>query len=307
MVSAAETAASIHGELSKIVQDLRAKNPESIRIEQLDKDLKGLLRPESERVEWLSTNPAVRNVAQKYLSSNTCSLAITHIPAPVALFGSLSPNVSESDVMTLTSMMTAASGEVSLSIAINMEPLASTPWEQGYEFADSAREKFQGLQSTDAVDIEGILTEIGVEVKEVALTDSKVRAVALCGPGWKPQIAVNTCCASNVTPPGRRFTLAHELCHLLFDQQSGVQLAIASGPWAPKRIEQRANAFAAMLLIPSRKLHEYDTHWTPEMITNTAQRFQVGRKTLINHLTNLALITHSESEDLEEDLLFRST
>ena len=46
----------------------------------------------------------------------------------------------------------------------------------------------------------------------------------------------------------RRFTLAHELCHLIHDRGYGARLAIASGPWAPADVEQRANAFAAMLL-----------------------------------------------------------
>ena len=62
---------------------------------------------------------------------------------------------------------------------------------------------------------------------------------------------VNECYAPNADEVGRRFTLAHEFCHLLFDQDQGQALAVASGPWAPRAIEQRANAFAAMFLMPA--------------------------------------------------------
>ena len=301
LVPAAETAAAIHAELSKLVQGLQAMNPESIRIQQLNDGLESLLRPESERVQWLSPIPAVQQLAQGYLS-NTASLTIAHIPAPVTLFGSLSPNVSEKDVETLIGLMTTSSTEVSSSIAMVVELLTATPWEQGYELAEIAAAKFVQYQNEDAVEIEGILSGIGVAVMEVELTDRGIRAVALCGAGWKPQIAVNQSCGRNTTPPGRRFTLAHELCHLLFDQEFGSPLAIASGPWAPKKIEQRANAFAAAFLIPSGRVQEHSGQWTIEAILDAARRFQVGRLPLINHLKNLNLITSTESDDLEEAL-----
>ena len=44
--------------------------------------------------------------------------------------------------------------------------------------------------------------------------------------------------------------IGHELCHLLHDRSFGSRLVIVSGPWAPRAIEQRANAFAAWLLMP---------------------------------------------------------
>ena len=60
----------------------------------------------------------------------------------------------------------------------------------------------------------------------------------------------------------RRFTLAHELCHLLVDRDKGARLAIVSGPWAPLDVERRANAFAAALLMPEAAVAKAVAHAT---------------------------------------------
>jgi hypothetical protein len=49
---------------------------------------------------------------------------------------------------------------------------------------------------------------------------------------------------------------AADECHLLVDRERAVSLAIASGPWAPHDLEQRANAFAAAFLMPSELVGE---------------------------------------------------
>src|SRR5439155_10894386 len=85
---------------------------------------------------------------------------------------------------------------------------------------------------------------------DVPLRDRGIRAVSVAGPQHRPSVLLNPGHATYASGAGRRFTLAHELCHLLFDRGYGARLAIASGPWAPRDIEQRANAFAAMLLMP---------------------------------------------------------
>ena len=54
-------------------------------------------------------------------------------------------------------------------------------------------------------------------------------------------------------PRAQRFTLAHELCHMLHDRSYGARLAIASGPWAPWGIEKRANALLAGAGVPMRR------------------------------------------------------
>ena len=99
----------------------------------------------------------------------------------------------------------------------------------------------------------------------------------------------------------RRFTLAHELCHLLHDRSQGARLAMASGPWAPKAIEQRANAFAAWLLMPPESLNSAIASAgspidSPESVSVVAGRLDVSRATLVEHLYNLGYI-HEEARD----------
>jgi Zn-dependent peptidase ImmA (M78 family) len=97
----------------------------------------------------------------------------------------------------------------------------------------------------------------------------------------------------------RRFTLAHELCHLLLDREYGDELAIASGPWAPLAIEQRANAFAAAFLMPTWLLRDALATATapvddPETIKSVSTRLRVSASSLIDRFYNLGEITFEE-------------
>jgi Zn-dependent peptidase ImmA (M78 family) len=94
------------------------------------------------------------------------------------------------------------------------------------------------------------MRSLGVAVHDVALTDKKLRAVSFAGDGLAPTTLVNGDSHAFAAERRRRFTLAHELCHLLFDRDRGARLAIASGPWAAADVERRANAFAASILMP---------------------------------------------------------
>ena len=108
---------------------------------------------------------------------------------------------------------------------------------------------------------------------------------------------------SNGHKAGRRFTLAHELCHLLFDREQGRALAVASGPWAPRAIEQRANAFAAMLLMPAslvkRTLAELEVAVaTKEGVNTVAERLGASRHAVLNHLANLGFVDETDRQRL---------
>jgi hypothetical protein len=60
---------------------------------------------------------------------------------------------------------------------------------------------------------------------EIELDDPGIRAVSLAGGGRQATVALNTNYPYHDSPPVKQFTLAHELCHLLFDQRFGVELA----------------------------------------------------------------------------------
>lgn len=91
------------------------------------------------------------------------------------------------------------------------------------------------------------VTDLGITLTRVALQDSALRAVTLLHDDARAVIAINSTYEGGTTDHVVRFTLAHELAHLVYDRLQTATLAIASGPWAPRRIEQRANGFAAGL------------------------------------------------------------
>ncbi|MGH3248264.1 MAG: ImmA/IrrE family metallo-endopeptidase [Trebonia sp.] len=100
-------------------------------------------------------------------------------------------------------------------------------------------------------------------------------------------------------PAANRFTIAHELCHLLLDREHGNELAIASGPWAPLDIERRAKAFAAAFLMPTWLLRDAITTSSapvddPETIRSVSTRLRVSKSSLIDRLYNLGEITFEE-------------
>jgi hypothetical protein len=68
---------------------------------------------------------------------------------------------------------------------------------------------------------------------------------------------------------------------MLFDRGYGARLAIASGPWAPRDVEARANAFGAMLLMPT-ELH-------------------TSYKATLEHLKNLNFLSEEEHDRIEID------
>ncbi|WP_437957699.1 XRE family transcriptional regulator [Sorangium sp. So ce119] len=106
-----------------------------------------------------------------------------------------------------------------------------------------------------------------------------------------------------------RMTLAHELCHLLFDTTLTAPSSRRAFLFSPHRgelpdrgrrprlrlpadmelIEQRANAFAAHFLAPSQGVRDALGALPPtssEAIDTVCERFQIGRVTAVNQITN---------------------
>jgi Zn-dependent peptidase ImmA (M78 family) len=92
---------------------------------------------------------------------------------------------------------------------------------------------------------------------------------------------------------------AHELCHLIFDREHGDELAIATGPWAPLGIEQRANAFAAAFLMPTWLLRDALAAADapaddPEAIRSVSAQLRVSASSLIDRLCDMDEITFDD-------------
>lgn len=120
-----------------------------------------------------------------------------------------------------------------------------------------------------------------------------------------------------------RMTLAHELCHLLFDLEGAARAAGRAFLFSPHRgevvdgtrrrgprlppdlelIERRANVFAAHFLAPPAAVREAVGRRSPgsdEAIAAVCERFQIGRVTAVNQVTNSFRLSREERRAMIE-------
>jgi Zn-dependent peptidase ImmA (M78 family) len=245
--------------------------------------------------------------ADAALATEASPLVVTGSCQAALLFGAVAPQVSEADVATLAKVLIDQYDEAGegLERLVDIEvgpPLLDVPaWQQGYELAEQLHDS---LGDTEAwVDMEGLLDRLNVQVHRRSLSDQRIRGVSLVSPHHVPTIVLNPRFEFGDSTRTIRFTLAHELCHLLFDREIGQRLAIASGPWAPRDIERRANAFAAMFLMPPHLVLRVvadtsDAINTLAGVREVADRLQVGIDAVIHHLYNLGIMGESDRDAL---------
>ncbi len=302
---------------------LKSRSPLSSRVRQVERDLRRLSNSRTEnRMMWLAglgvDHASVRRGWRRLksqladlpkpqqsalLASHGSSRLVVEGSCHAALmFGSTAPNIAKPDVLALADIMVRLSKPearpdplADLCQEVTVSP-DTKPWMQGYDLAEEFHDEIRSSNGhTDSVEVDEILTELGVQVLEASFRDDSVRGVAVAGPRHWPGMAWNANCLFNQSPQGRRFTLAHELCHLLFDRNAGRRLAIASGPWAPLAVEQRANAFAAMFLMPTslvkRAVSEMGTPvTTAAAVAALASTLRTGFEATLWHLQNLAFV-----------------
>jgi len=227
------------------------------------------------------------------------------------MFGCLSPSISTGDIDTLTDELLMESTSISPKLLdlSRYEPLDQTirPWAQGYNLAQRTYRQLKALWDfNDIVPIRHVLKDLGVPVRVVSLLDKDIRAVSV--ESHKPNsifILMNKSCPLNSKETGQRFSLAHELGHLLFDRDKALQMAVASGSWAPPELEKRANAFAAMLLMPpeviDQNLPPSGKTWTRTHIEELALTLECGFVALLEHLVNLDYLPSSMAQVFQED------
>ncbi len=317
--------------LSSSADWLHRQLPASQRYKQLVANVGDLLLPErnQERVAWLAGLGATRSrmierwaSVQKRIESlgkpravaavlgtkPAADLAVGGSCQAALLFGSTSPTISERDVKELASMLldTYEQSPVDgLAEFVIDEPIDATrpPWQHGYDLAEELLDNLGTELADSDASLEAWLRDWHVQVGEISLDDPGVRAVAFASDHHAPTIMMNRNHWSASVPTARRFTLAHELCHLLHDRSYGACLAMASGAWAPRAIEKRANAFAAWLLMPPDRVqraaawakHPLDTH---EGIKEISAELRVSKDALVEHLHNLGFINEDDRVDL---------
>ena len=139
------------------------------------------------------------------------------------MYGTVAPSLDESDVLEIAKAMIElhepAAEPEKLKALVRSEPIveAGPSWEQGYELAQEVFEELSHFAPDgERLEIELILDALGVDVRDLALSDGTIRGLAIAGPDFRPGIRVNVYHKANEHPSGRRFTLAHELCHLQY-------------------------------------------------------------------------------------------
>jgi Zn-dependent peptidase ImmA (M78 family) len=234
----------------------------------------------------------------------------------VAMFGGVSPALSDADVDTLRDLLVLVEGgrDGKRLDALVMDrrrlPVGGVPHEDGYQFAEEFLEDVGKEVDTVApggfVDLLSICSYLEIEIDERRLKTESIRGVALAGEGFRPLISVNRSSVFNGTEYGRRFTIAHEFCHILFDRTRARRIAHITGPWAAPGVEKRANAFAAYLLMPRELIRENLTAIPgidESAVRELAARLHVSGTALVEHLYNLDFIDEIKREELRP--LFR--
>jgi len=227
--------------------------------------------------------------------------AIASLDAAVLMFGGLTPSIGERDAKRLAEFLSkheSGSESQDLRQVVESRPLnlALAAYQEGYELAEDAREDFGIAADEIMVNVRQVLHRLGVNVEEVALDTDTVRGIAVAGSGFSPAILINTTSIFNRSWEGRRFTMAHELCHILFDRSRAKKLSHVSGSWTSARVEKRANAFAAMFLASRRAVKRTFAGSSLENVRAQALQLELGVSALTEHLFNLGLVDEADRE-----------
>jgi hypothetical protein len=229
-----------------------------------------------------------------------------------AMFGALSPEISEAAATRLLAIVADAyedcpdAAELEKLVTDRPAWSARSPWDQGYQLALDFIEAAEVLQAQRAIDLDNLLDRFRIRRRAEHLDAVGPRGAALAGDGLRPTIIINRDHPMNRAAAGQRFSIAHELCHVLHDRGRSRRVTHSSTPSAPAAVEQRANAFAAMLLMPPesirRALPDLSGDVSLETIADAAAWLQVSLRALIQHLANLNEIADEDRERLLQEL-----
>lgn len=326
-------AVAMHDVVSRAAQHLLGRRPQSVRLAALVANCQDLLDPDgllyARRLAFVSgaltqtsdlqvfrdlwndvessfSGDASEQASVEGLGRTQGGLVIKTAPLVALLFGSLAPSIDSSDVNVLLSSLHNSAMRAATHALPSVELVREYSLSSGEEGSLLGERAFEALVRDDTgvfVDIEAVLAGLHVSYEFHALSDPSTRGVSVVSNSFAPHIVVNSNYRRGVSNNVRRFTLAHELAHLLLDRDRSQQMAVASGPWAPKAIEQRANAFAAAFLMPERLLRSAleaspRSYKTQAGALWIAARLQISLSSLADRMYNLLMITREEADSL---------
>jgi len=329
-------ATPLHEICHEAAMELRSRLPRSPRLKRLISKLEGLERDDpEERIAWMaglgiSRREVVRHwreftlqledqrkrSKEAVLEVERDRLVIRGSSQAALMFGSLSPRLTEEDVTGLTRKLIECydpNGDPQplrdLRVRLGLEDQTEKPWEEGYRLAEQVLEQTGlGGETVRGVDVQSLLDRLHIGRESIRLADSTVRAASIAGTHHRPTILTNESYDANRLSAAMRFSLAHELCHILFDRDRGEKVAIASGPWAPIEVEKRANAFAAMLLMPRSAVWSAVRSARHDISTLAGIRFvaralNTSAAATLEHLCNLGLIDEVTRDRVRQEAL----
>ena len=264
----------------------------ALELKYLSDRVQALLESAKATVDLQDSSVLVRNVP-----------AIAELAPAVLMFGGLNPAIGKKDAEQLIRFLAnSQNGTEPPALAELVDDRgwnhALAPYEEGYELAEEIREEIRVTVEERDVNVNRILHGLGIRIEMAHLETDSVRGVAIAGPGFAPAILVNLTSVFNLTEAGRKFTLAHELCHILFDRSRARKLSHVSGPWTAPRTEKRANAFAVMFLASRTATRAVFREYGKDRTKEAAQTLQLGQSAFVEHLYNLGLIDEVEREQL---------
>lgn len=305
--------AAVAGPLWEALHWLGATAPPSLLTDDDKKSIAELER----RLRWLKRLPA-STLEEGYLPDRLISALseirqkihlgdrskrLKNVPAlealddAVLMFGGVSPDIGRSDMNMLLGLLSSrAGGQESARLQVLVDPAvgapAGIPFQEGYDLAEQLLDECSLPGSASYIDVRALLSDWGVKILEKVLKTNTIRGVAIAGARYSPAILVNKTSEYNANEVGKRFTLAHELFHILYDRSLARRVSHVSGPWAPPGVEKRANAFAAMFLMPRSLLaRSFHTGQIDEnVVISAARTMQVGISALVEHLYNTSMI-----------------
>ena len=109
----------------------------------------------------------------------------------------------------------------------------------------------------------------------------------------RPLIIIN----SLINPNQKRFIIAHEYGHLLFDREKVSNIIELRNDWhSNDNIEVRANQFAAEFLIPAKDIYFHSDKVDEKGLAFLMNEYHVSRQVVVNRWLNLNLINNSQKE-----------
>lgn len=165
-----------------------------------------------------------------------------------------------------------------LSALATWETSLIRPYQQGRALAIWLRK--QVADPSGRVDPELLLTEWDVIFDKEDFGTEELDAVAFWAHSRQPVILWNDSEKHRENEGARRATLAHEIAHLLVDRLTALPLSAVARGAMDRKLEQRANAFAAEFLCPEEEVEaEYLQAGDVELaISRTTARFGVSRE-----------------------------